>query len=76
MRLARLLDESPDLSLSLAGSDLAGVEVSSVAYDSRSVAPGALFACIRGSIADGHDYAASAVERGAVALVVERVLSS
>ena len=48
MRLARLLDESPDLSLSLAGSDLAGVEVSSVAYDSRSVAPGALFAASAG----------------------------
>jgi UDP-N-acetylmuramoyl-L-alanyl-D-glutamate--2,6-diaminopimelate ligase len=75
MRLARLLDESPDLTLSLAGSDLAGVEVRSVAYDSRTVAPGALFACIRGLIDDGHDYAASAVERGAVALVVERVLS-
>ena len=74
MQLARLLDESSDLTLSLAGSDLTGVEVTSVAFDSRAITPGALFACIRGLIADGHDFAASAVERGAVALLVERVL--
>ena len=36
--------------------------------------PGALFFCVPGAQADGHDFAAEAVERGAVALVVERPL--
>ena len=34
--------------------------------------PGALFFAVPGERADGHDFAAEAVERGAVALVVER----
>jgi UDP-N-acetylmuramoyl-L-alanyl-D-glutamate--2,6-diaminopimelate ligase len=51
-----------------------GVEVTDLAYDARAVTPGALFFCIPGQAADGHDFAAEAVERGAVALVVERRL--
>jgi UDP-N-acetylmuramoyl-L-alanyl-D-glutamate--2,6-diaminopimelate ligase len=43
-----------------------------LAYDTRSVAPGALFFCVPGERADGHDFAADAVARGAVGLVVER----
>ncbi len=45
-----------------------------LAYDTRSVAPGALFFCVPGARADGHDFAADAVARGAVGLVVERRL--
>ena len=43
------------------GMDFAGVEgdedtdVASLAYDSSRVAPGALFFCVRGQRADGHD---------------------
>ena len=51
-----------------------GVEVTDLAYDARAVTPGALFFCIPGKTADGHDFAAEAVQRGAVALVVERRL--
>jgi UDP-N-acetylmuramoyl-L-alanyl-D-glutamate--2,6-diaminopimelate ligase len=51
-----------------------GVEVTDLAYDARAVTPGALFFCIPGQTVDGHDFAAEAVERGAVALVVERRL--
>ncbi len=50
------------------------IEVSSLAYDSRTVAPGALFFCVSGLRADGHAHAGAAIERGAVALVVERPL--
>src|SRR5579872_3902511 len=50
------------------------LEISSLAYDSRAVRPGALFFCVRGERSDGHDHAAAAVARGAVALVVERPL--
>jgi UDP-N-acetylmuramoyl-L-alanyl-D-glutamate--2,6-diaminopimelate ligase len=50
------------------------VEISDLAYDTRAVAPGTLFFCVRGTRADGHDLAADAVARGAAALVVERPL--
>src|SRR5438876_9748840 len=48
------------------------VEVRDLAYDARAVLPGALFFAVPGERADGHDFAEEAVERGAVALVVER----
>src|SRR5271157_3173755 len=54
--------------------DAAAVEIASLAYDSRRVEPGALFFCVPGEHADGHDHAARAVRAGAVALVVERPL--
>ena len=50
------------------------VEVRDLAYDARAVGPGALFFTVPGERADGHDFAAEAVERGAVAVVVERRL--
>jgi UDP-N-acetylmuramoyl-L-alanyl-D-glutamate--2,6-diaminopimelate ligase len=50
------------------------VGVADLAYDSRKVGPGTLFFCFPGEKADGHDFAAGAVEAGAVALVVERQL--
>ena len=52
----------------------AEAEVRDLAYDARAVTPGAAFFCVPGSSADGHDYAAQAVENGAVALVVERAV--
>ncbi len=51
-----------------------GVEIRDLAYDTRTVTPGALFFCIPGSSRDGHDLAPEAIERGAVALVVEHRL--
>jgi UDP-N-acetylmuramoyl-L-alanyl-D-glutamate--2,6-diaminopimelate ligase len=50
------------------------VLVTDLAYDAALVTRGALFACVPGQRADGHDFAAQAVERGAVALLVEREL--
>jgi UDP-N-acetylmuramoyl-L-alanyl-D-glutamate--2,6-diaminopimelate ligase len=52
----------------------APTDITNLAYDARSVEPGALFFCVPGARADGHDFAADAVERGATALVVERPL--
>jgi UDP-N-acetylmuramoyl-L-alanyl-D-glutamate--2,6-diaminopimelate ligase len=54
---------------------VADVEISAVTHDSRAVAPGTLFACLRGERVDGHDYAAAAVEAGAVALLVDHDLN-
>jgi UDP-N-acetylmuramoyl-L-alanyl-D-glutamate--2,6-diaminopimelate ligase len=45
-----------------------------VAYDSRTVGTGALFCCVKGATADGHDFARAALDAGAAALVVERWL--
>jgi UDP-N-acetylmuramoyl-L-alanyl-D-glutamate--2,6-diaminopimelate ligase len=50
------------------------VEISSLAYDSRAVEPGALFFCVPGHERDGHEFARAAVDSGAAALVVERSL--
>jgi UDP-N-acetylmuramoyl-L-alanyl-D-glutamate--2,6-diaminopimelate ligase len=61
----------------LAPSEVAGgrsVTVTDLAYDTRSVSAGTLFFCVRGERVDGHDLAWEAIERGAVGLVVERVL--
>ena len=52
----------------------APVDVADLAYDTRAVTPGALYACLPGFRADGHDFAPDAVARGAVALIVEREL--
>jgi UDP-N-acetylmuramoyl-L-alanyl-D-glutamate--2,6-diaminopimelate ligase len=53
----------------------ASVEVLDLVYDARHARPGAVFFCVPGAHADGHDFASQAVENGAVALVVERRLA-
>lgn len=61
----------------LAPSEVAGgrpVEIADLAYDTRAVSAGALFFCVPGARADGHELAWEAIEQGAAALVVERPL--
>src|SRR2546423_6906113 len=50
------------------------VDVRALAVDSRKVDPGALFAALPGTVADGAQFAPQAVERGAVAVLAEREL--
>ena len=45
-----------------------------VVIDSRRATPGSLFVALPGERADGHDFAGSAVERGAAAVLVTREL--
>jgi UDP-N-acetylmuramoyl-L-alanyl-D-glutamate--2,6-diaminopimelate ligase len=47
-------------------------EIALVTGDSRAVRAGALFFALRGAKLDGHDFAAEAARRGAVAIVAER----
>jgi UDP-N-acetylmuramoyl-L-alanyl-D-glutamate--2,6-diaminopimelate ligase len=68
MKLSKCLDA---LEFELRGED---VQINAVEMDSRRVTPGTLFFCIPGGRVDGHDFAAQAVQKGAVALVVERWL--
>ncbi|MBA3401458.1 MAG: UDP-N-acetylmuramoyl-L-alanyl-D-glutamate--2,6-diaminopimelate ligase [Actinobacteria bacterium] len=61
----------------LAPSEVTGarpVAIGDLAYDTRNVSAAALFFCVSGARVDGHDLAWEAIENGAAALVVERVL--
>lgn len=63
-----------DVAALLGGALCADAElaVEHFATDSREVRPGSLFLAIRGANVDGHDFAAQAMQRGAVAVVAER----
>lgn len=54
--------------LAPAGS-LGGEPVTAVVTDSRKVVPGCVFVCFPGQRVDGHDYAAAAIEGGALCVV-------
>lgn len=69
--LARLSTGSPQVELIGASPDQA---LTMVTHDSREVRSGALFCCVVGRTVDGHDHAAEAVAKGAVALLCERPL--
>lgn len=47
------------------------IDLTGVNSDSRKVEPGSLFVATRGTQVDGHDYIASAIEKGAMAVVCE-----
>jgi UDP-N-acetylmuramoyl-L-alanyl-D-glutamate--2,6-diaminopimelate ligase len=47
-------------------------DITSLAYDSRRVKPGALFAALRGELVDGHAFIEPAIAAGAVAVLGEK----
>ncbi|MFQ5554861.1 MAG: UDP-N-acetylmuramoyl-tripeptide--D-alanyl-D-alanine ligase [Acidimicrobiia bacterium] len=49
-----------------------GRELRGISTDSRAVQPGELFVAIRGELFDGHDFADTALQGGAAAVLVER----
>ena len=59
-----------------AGGEIHGDDVSidAVSNDTRTLAGGSLYVALRGERFDGHDFAANAVEQGASALLVSRLL--
>jgi UDP-N-acetylmuramoyl-L-alanyl-D-glutamate--2,6-diaminopimelate ligase len=65
VRLAALLDDGRKLQ----GSAMAEVEIRGLTADSRAVEPGFLFAALPGSRADGRDFIADALKRGAIAVL-------
>jgi UDP-N-acetylmuramoyl-L-alanyl-D-glutamate--2,6-diaminopimelate ligase len=76
MRLSELTRRIPGARLLVPGGAEGGeaAEIAAVVYRADRAAPGALFCCLRGERADGHDFAPQAVAGGAAALVVERPL--
>jgi UDP-N-acetylmuramoyl-L-alanyl-D-glutamate--2,6-diaminopimelate ligase len=73
MRLADLSDALPAGAARIAGAP-GEPEIADISFDSRLAGSGTLFFCVRGSSADGHDFAPEVVAAGAAALVVEREL--
>ncbi len=47
-------------------------EIEGIYYDSRRVQKNGLYVAVRGAKADGHQFTEQAIERGAIALVVEK----
>src|SRR5690606_3598536 len=50
-----------------------GIEVKNICFDSRKAEAGSLFVAVRGTQADGHQYVASVIEKGAIAVVCEEL---
>ena len=50
------------------------VDIQGISYNSLTTKKGDIFICIRGEASDGHRYAASAIEKGAIALFCEEEL--
>lgn len=67
MKLSELLQNIPVVETRVSGDP----DIGEVRYDSRAVQPGDLFVAIRGFETDGHKYIASALEKGAAAVVCE-----
>ncbi|MFH1779342.1 MAG: Mur ligase domain-containing protein, partial [Candidatus Omnitrophota bacterium] len=69
MKLKELLKsveyESPDL-------DIDDIEIEGIACDSRAIKRGYLFIAIDGTKLDGHKFANEAIDRGAIAVVVQK----
>ena len=70
MRLSHVLDGVPILRGSNAG--LLAADVTGLAYDSRKIEPGFLFFAFSGAKTDGAQFANTALQKGAVAVVSDR----
>ena len=73
--LVRELEGRGLLRTLMAGDGSASRVVTGVDFDSREVVPGHLFVAVPGAESDGHDFAADAVARGAVAVIAERAVA-
>ena len=69
MKLSSLISDINDIKIIKGDID---IEIKGIAYDSRNVEQGYVFVCISGFKTDGHNYVAEAVNKGAVAVIIER----
>jgi UDP-N-acetylmuramoyl-L-alanyl-D-glutamate--2,6-diaminopimelate ligase len=72
VKLGELLRLVPEIELLSEGDP----EVTGITHDSRRVRPGDLFVCVPGQKVDGHAFLPAAIERGAVAALVERAVEA
>ena len=54
--------------------EIKDLDIQKLACDTKNVSKSSLFFCLKGNVVDGHDFAQTAVDKGAVALVVEHPL--
>ena len=67
-----LSKKKPDISVNIPdGTLIDNPDVTVLFSDSRKVAANSIFACVKGGHFDGHEYAAKAVQQGALALICE-----
>ncbi len=59
-------------SFPISRSPIANPQITGIAIDNRKVQPGDLFVAMHGGSADGHDFIADAIARGAAAVIGER----
>ena len=69
VKCSRML--APGAQDAVSRAEASGSLVTSVVHDSRAAGPGSVFVAIRGQRADGAEFAAQAVARGAIAIVAE-----
>jgi UDP-N-acetylmuramoyl-L-alanyl-D-glutamate--2,6-diaminopimelate ligase len=77
--LVRMAISLSELIAAVPGARLRGaadVPIAAITADSRRAGPGSLFVAYRGLAADGYDYIAQAVARGAAAVVAEREIGA
>ena len=72
IQLADLLEAMAPARARLVGPPAAS-QFDGFAYDSRKVRPGEVFLAVRTARADGHDYIADAIRRGAVGVIGDRL---
>ncbi len=75
MKLETLIDAIADKKTPAGLAEAAAAEIGGIYYRSDQVRPAGVFVALTGHFADGHDYIADAVERGAAAVVVDRPVS-
>ena len=51
------------------------IDIKGISYNSNTINSHEIFVCLKGEHVDGHDFAQSAFEKGAVALMCERPLN-
>jgi len=54
--------------------EMKGMDIQKLSCDTKTVSKNSLFFCLKGSVSDGHNFAQTAVDKGAIALVVEHPL--
>ena len=69
--LATAMNASVNAALD-AALDATGIQATGVSVDSRHIEPGDVFCALEGERVDGHDFAAEAIDAGAVAIISNR----
>ncbi|MGM0452148.1 MAG: UDP-N-acetylmuramoyl-L-alanyl-D-glutamate--2,6-diaminopimelate ligase [Thermodesulfobacteriota bacterium] len=76
MKLEILIDAIADKPTPAGWAETAVSDITGIYFRSDQVRPGGVFVALTGHFADGHDYIADAVDRGAAAVVVDRPVSA